>query len=72
MKIVVAGTKAQLYINGAAQPCLIVNDLKLGDSAGQIALWAHPTTDAYFSNLTITNSDGTRLSAPNASLGKPN
>ncbi len=51
MKIVVSGTKAQLYINGADQPCLIVNDLKLGDSQGQIALWAYGGTDAYFSNL---------------------
>jgi hypothetical protein len=53
MKIVVAGTKAQLYIDGASQPSLIVNDLKLGDSHGQIALWAYSGTDAYFSNLTV-------------------
>jgi hypothetical protein len=53
MKIVVSGTKAQLYVNGAEQPCLIVNDLKLGDPHGQIALWAHATTDGYFSNLTV-------------------
>jgi hypothetical protein len=53
MKIVVSGTKAQLYVNGAARPALVVNDLKLGDSRGQIALWAHNSTDAYFSNLTI-------------------
>ena len=53
MKIVVSGTTARLYINGAEQPCLIVNDLKLGESHGRIALWAHWTTDAYFSNLTV-------------------
>jgi hypothetical protein len=53
MKIVVSGTKASLYINGAQQPCLIVNDLKLGDTHGQIALWAHWSTDGYFSNLTV-------------------
>jgi hypothetical protein len=53
IKIVVSGTKAQLYVNGADQPCLIVNDLKLGDTRGQIALWAHTTTDGYFSNLTV-------------------
>ena len=53
MKIVVSGSKAQLYVNGASQPALVVNDLKLGESHGRIALWAHPTTDAYFSNLTI-------------------
>jgi len=54
MKIEIAGTKARLYVNGAAQPCLIVNDLKLGEVRGQIALWAFIATDAYFSNLKIT------------------
>ena len=53
MKIVVSGTKAQLYVNDAPQPCLIVNDLKLGDSRGQVALWAYGGTDGYFSNLTV-------------------
>jgi hypothetical protein len=53
MKVVVSGTKAQLYVNGADQPCLIVNDLKLGEARGQIALWAFGTTDAYFSNLKV-------------------
>jgi hypothetical protein len=53
MKIVVSGMTARLFINGAEQPCLIVNDLKLGESHGRIALWAHWTTDAYFSNLTV-------------------
>jgi 3-keto-disaccharide hydrolase len=53
MKIVVSGTKAQLFVNGATQPVLVVNDLKLGDGHGQIGLWAHSTTDAYFSNLVV-------------------
>jgi hypothetical protein len=53
MKIVVAGTKARVYVNGAAQPSLVINDLKQGDGSGQIALWAHRTTEAYFSNLTV-------------------
>ncbi len=53
MKIVVSGTTARLYVNGAAQPCLIVNDLKRGDGAGRIALWAHVETDAYFGAISI-------------------
>jgi hypothetical protein len=53
LKIVVSGTKAQLYVNDAAQPCLIVNDLKLGDSRGQVALWTGSDTEAYFSQLKI-------------------
>lgn len=53
LKIVVSGTKAQLYVNNAKEPCLIVNDLKLGESEGRIALWSDSTTDDYFSNLKI-------------------
>jgi len=53
IKIVVSGTKAQLYVNGADQPCLIVNDLKLGESDGRVALWTGSDTEAYFSTLTI-------------------
>ncbi|MGC2107981.1 MAG: hypothetical protein WA655_00600, partial [Candidatus Korobacteraceae bacterium] len=45
MKVVVSGAKAQIYVNDAEQPCLIVNDLKLGESRGQIALWAYGGTD---------------------------
>ncbi|HMD16366.1 MAG TPA: family 16 glycoside hydrolase, partial [Terriglobales bacterium] len=53
IKVVVSGRKAQLYVNGADRPCLIVNDLKLGAARGQIALWTGSDTEAYFSNLTI-------------------
>jgi hypothetical protein len=57
MKVEVTGTKARLYVNGAEQPCLIVNDLKLGDSRGQIGLWAFVATDGYFSDLKVTKAD---------------
>jgi hypothetical protein len=53
IKIVVAHTKASLYVNGADQPCLIVNDLKLGETHGQVALWTGSNSEAYFSNLMI-------------------
>lgn len=53
IRIVVAGTKARLYVNGADQPTLVVNDLKLGETREQVALWAHWSTDPYFSSLTI-------------------
>lgn len=52
-KIVVDGTKARLFVHGAAQPCLIVNDLKLGDSEGAVALWVGPGTEGYFANLKV-------------------
>ena len=53
IRIVVSGTKARLYVNGADQPCLIVNDLKLGESRGRVGLWTGSDTEGYFSNLRI-------------------
>jgi hypothetical protein len=54
VRIVVTGTRAQLHVHGAEQPCLIVNDLKQGETAGQIALWVGSGTDAYFANVTVS------------------
>ena len=53
-KIEIEGRKARLYVHGATQPCLIVNDLKLEPRQGGIALWVGPGTEGYFSNLKIT------------------
>lgn len=53
MRIEVSGAKARLYVNGAAQPCLVVNDLKHGTSRGRIALWTRISSEAYFSNLRV-------------------
>ena len=53
-KIEVDGRKARLYVHGAEQPCLIVNDLKLDPREGGVALWVGPETEGYFSNLKIT------------------
>ena len=53
VKIVAKGVKAFLYVNGSQQPCLVVNDLKLGESQGQVALWNGSDTEAYFSRLKI-------------------
>ena len=52
-RIVVDGTKARLFVNGAAQPCLIVDDMKLGDSEGAVALWIGPGTEGYFTDLKL-------------------
>ena len=52
-RIVVKGIRAELYVNGAAQPCLIVKDLKLGDVAGPVALWVGPGTEAWFADLKV-------------------
>lgn len=54
-RIEVEGRKARLYVHGAEQPCLIVNDLKLEPLGGGVALWVGPGTEGYFSNLKITS-----------------
>ena len=54
LKIEVDGVRMRLYVNGAGQPTLIVNDLKLGDGEGAIALWIGAGTEAYFTHLRIS------------------
>jgi hypothetical protein len=54
VKIEVRGDKARLYVNDAPQPVLVVNDLKHGQSTGQIALWIGAGTVAHFANLRVS------------------
>lgn len=54
MKIVVQGASARLFVHGAEQPCLIVNDLKLGPSEGGIGLFIDTGTVGHFSDLRVT------------------
>jgi hypothetical protein len=54
VKIEVRGEKARLYVNGVAQPAMLVNDLKQGQSKGAIALWIGTGTVAHFSNVRIS------------------
>ncbi|HKV47194.1 MAG TPA: family 16 glycoside hydrolase [Candidatus Acidoferrales bacterium] len=53
VKIQVSGTRARLYVNGSAQPVLVVNDLKQPMAKGSIALWVGPGTIAHFANLKV-------------------
>ncbi len=70
LRIVVNGTNASLYVNGAAQPCLIVHDLKLGDSQGAVGLWIGPGTEGHFRNLAIgDNSSAAPPYGANAAAG---
>ena len=57
MKISVHGTTAALYLGGSLQPCLLINDLKLGDAQGAIALWGGSGTVGYFANLNIVKGE---------------
>ena len=54
VRIEVRGDHARLFVHDAAQPTLIVNDVKTGASAkGAVALWLGPGTVAHFRNLTV-------------------
>ena len=52
LKIEVHGDKARLYVQGAPQPALVVNDLK--QAQGKIALWVGTETIAHFANLRVS------------------
>ncbi len=53
VRIVVAGRVARLFLDNAAEPALVVPDLKLGHARGSIGFWGH-SGDACFSNLSYT------------------
>ncbi|MGH7494134.1 MAG: hypothetical protein ACREOO_17295 [bacterium] len=54
VRMVVSGQQARVYVHGAEQPCLIVKDLKHGETTGKVALWLASSTVAHFRNLVIT------------------
>lgn len=53
LKIETRGKSAKLYVNGAQQPTLIVNDLKQPLSNGGIALWVGQGTIAHFADIKV-------------------
>lgn len=58
VKIEVKDETARFYVNGAAQPTLIVNDLKQGkELRGSIGLWIGPGTIGHFTDLKVTKLD---------------
>jgi len=61
VKIEVRGDRARLYVHGAEQATLVVNDVKTGASAkGAVALWLGPGTIAHFRNLSVRAEAGAR------------
>jgi len=54
VRIEVAGRAAKIYVNGSANPALIVEGLKGEDLHGAVALWGSPNQESYFSNVRIT------------------
>lgn len=55
VRIEVKGDRARLFVNGAEQPTLLINDLKRGTGGGgAIGLWIGPGTVAHFANLKVS------------------
>lgn len=55
VRVEVKGGRAKLFVSGAEQPTLIVNDLKRGaGAAGWLGLWIGPGTVAHFANLRVS------------------
>lgn len=48
--------RAALYVHGAPQPVLIVNELKLPPAAGAVGLWVGAGTEGFFRDLRVTSS----------------
>ncbi len=57
VRVTVTGVTARLFVNGAPQPALIVNDLKRGDSSGGIAYWVGPGTVGHFRALEVARAN---------------
>jgi hypothetical protein len=58
MRVEISGTTARLFVHGSSQPTLVVNDLKLGEGEGGVALWIGAGTEGFFSNLRTSRSPG--------------
>ena len=55
LRVVVSGGTAKLYVHGAGQPTLWINDLKLGgDASGAVGLYVDNGTDGFFRSLKVT------------------
>lgn len=52
-RLTVEGAKARLYVHGAEQPTLVINDLKLGAAKGRVGLWVGPGTLARFAGVRV-------------------
>jgi uncharacterized pyridoxamine 5'-phosphate oxidase family protein len=71
IKIEVEGERARLFLNGAAQPALVVNDLKHGaDRKGAVGLWVETGTEGFFSILKVESKEAVPKTAVLGKLPK--
>jgi nitroreductase len=53
VKVAVKGHKAEVFVNNADSPCLVIDDLKHGISQGSVGVWCGNTSAGTFANLTV-------------------
>lgn len=70
VRITFADSQARLYVHGASQPTLLVDDLKLPPASGGVALWIGSGTEAWFSNLRVRPAPETPAPASPARPGR--
>jgi hypothetical protein len=56
LKIEVTGRTARLFLNGSANPSLVVDGLKSSNLRGRVAFWGYAGEETYFSNVRVTPS----------------
>ena len=54
VRVEVDASRARLFVHGADQPTLVVNDLKQTEADGGIALWIDNHTVGHFADLRVT------------------
>lgn len=64
VKVEVAGCAARVFLNGASEPCLVVDRLRHGVSRGTVGLWTPPDGSACASNFSWKTADELRIEPP--------
>jgi nitroreductase len=60
VKVVVSGARAEVYVNRAESPNLVVEDLKHGVSKGSVGLWCGNRSGGTFANLSVKHTAPTQ------------
>lgn len=53
VRVVVSGTRAEVYVNRGESPSLVVSDLKHGISRGSVGLWCGNRSGGTFANFSV-------------------
>lgn len=70
VRVLVKGTRAEVYVNRETSPCLVVEDLKHGNSVGSVGFYVDSGKEGWFADLSIasTASGHSPSSEPNRAV----